>query len=287
MYKGLMLTNALPSAEKELAMFAYGVETLRKYDINHIEFYTKDETLVRKYGKIVKDNGYTSSFHGALDLKRSGWCRLCSEDEIIRQKSVEFSKWSIEKAISAGSVKAIIQSGRYPDESKYEAKCWDALAESLETLSSFAGEDIQIEIEPCDRSIEVCQLIGPAMATYTFMRNLNKKNVLLAMDTAHIALAFEDAIEAIKLCKPYSEHVHLTNCVVNPEADLYGDKHPMFGYPNGVFSDEQAQAIYKDILDLYGDETLYVAPEMICRDSDEKAYLDKLLASMPWFFEKV
>lgn len=287
MKKGLMLTNAMLSSEKDPAMFKYGVEALRDYDIQLVEYYTKDEHLAKEYGRIVKENGYIGIFHSALDQKRSGWCRLCSEDEAVRKKSVDFSKWTIDKAVSSGAIRAVIQSGTYPEDSSKEAACWDALTKSVEELSSFVGKDVQLGIEPCDRSLDVRQLIGPSMATYTFIKNLNRDNIILTLDTAHIALTFEDVIETVKLCKPFCDHIHIANCVVDPSVELYGDKHPLFGYPGSVFSDEEAQTMYNDILDIYAGQDLYISPEMICRENDEKTYFGKMLNSMPWFFQKI
>lgn len=287
MKKGLMLTNAMLSSQKELSMFRYGVETLGKYDIQLIEYYTKEEQLAKEYGKIIRERGYIGIFHSALDQKRSGWCRLCSEEEPLRKKSVDFSKWTIDKAVSSGSIRAVIQSGTYPEDPSKEAACWEALAKSLEELSTFVGKDIQLGIEPCDRSLDVRQLIGPAMATYTFIKNLNKDNIILTLDTAHIALTFEDVVETVRLCKPFCDHIHVANCVVDPSVELYGDKHPLFGYPGSVFSDEEAQAMYQKIVDVYAGQDLYISPEMICREKDEKAYFEKMLNSMPWFFQKI
>ena len=287
MKKGLMLTNAMLSSERDPVLFAYGAEVLRKYDLQLIEYYTKEDELAKEYGKIVRDNGFIGLFHSALDQKRSGWCRLCAEEETLRQKSLDFSKWTIEKAIASGAIRAVIQSGTFPEDAKNEAKCWDALKESVRELAEFVGNDIELGIEPCDRSMDVRQLIGPAMATYTFMQELDRKNVVLTLDTAHIALTFEDPVAAVKLCKPFCDHVHIANCVLDPADPLFGDKHPLFSYPNGAINDEQAQTMYSRICSMYEGEEFYVSAEMIGREKDEKAYFAKMLESMPWFFKAV
>lgn len=287
MQKGLMLTNAMLSSEKDPAMFRLGVEVLKDFDVQIIEYYTKEDKLAEEYGRIVRDNGFTGLFHSALDQKRSGWCRLCAEDEEIRRRSIDFSKWTIEKAVSSGAFRTVIQSGTTPEDPSKEAYCWDSLTRSMEELSDFVGNEIELGIEPCDRSLDVRQLVGPAMSTFNFFQRLNRKNVILTLDTAHIALTFEDPVEVVRLCLPFCDHIHLANCVTDPAGELFGDKHPLFGFPGSVFSDEEAQTMYAAIGDLFGDREWYASPEMICREEDEPAYLKRMLERMPWFFTRL
>ncbi len=42
-----------------------------------------------------------------------------------------------------------------------------------------------------------------------------------------------EAPDVLKHIMPYLYHVHIGNCVLDPEDPLYGDTHPTFAYPNG------------------------------------------------------
>ena len=43
-----------------------------------------------------------------------------------------------------------------------------------------------------------------------------------------------EAPDVLKYLMPYLYHVHIGNCVLDPEDPLYGDTHPTFAYPNGA-----------------------------------------------------
>lgn len=285
-YKGLMLTNAMLASESDEELFDWGLTVLADYDLQLVEFYAPDLERSRRYGRRCQEYGYTTVFHSALDQKRSGWCRLCAEGEALRKESLEFTKRSIDKAAAAGAVKAVIQSGTYPQDPSFEGVCLDALIRSLEELSDFVGQDILLSVEPCDRSIDVRQLIGPALETCSMMEKLDRPNVSLTMDTAHIALTFEDPYMAVKLCKPYSNHIHLANCYIDREHPLFGDKHPLFGAEGGSIGCKEAEALFGRIAELYEGGDLYISTEMIGREPDQRAYFTHMLDSMPWFFTR-
>lgn len=169
--KGLMLSNVLPQMEHDADLFVWGIEKIQKYDLQAIEFYSEAK-LAKQYGERIRDVGWEVIFHSALDQKRSGWCRICAENENERRKSVDFTKRSLETAISAGASRAVLQSGRYPENPAMEGVCLDMLEKSVHELLDFVGNRLQLSIEPCDRSIEIRQLIGPAMTSYGFMQRI-------------------------------------------------------------------------------------------------------------------
>ena len=182
----------------------------------------------------------------------------------------------------------VIQSGRAPEITENEGLCLEALTKSVRSLMNFAGDDIEIAMEPCDRSVDVKQLIGPAMETYTWLEHLNESKFSLTMDTAHIALSFEEPIESIKLLKKYSNHIHLANSCLRHGDELFGDKHPLFNYANGTIDDSKAQKLLAEIEALYDDDkNAIISTEMICREEDERQFFVKMIDSMPWFFRRI
>ncbi len=251
MLRGTSVTQAVSGAETDVSAFRRAVEKLAPYDLQVVEFYTTSEHA-GEYGKIVRENGYIPVFHNALDQKRSGWCRLCAEDEDVRLRSVDLTKLSLEKALEAGAVRSVIQSGTMPEDHALEGECLAALARSLEELHAFTGDALVLSLEPCDRSIMIRQLLGPALETATFMRELKVPGVGLTVDISHCRLLFEDPVETIRLLKPFCTHIHIANSCVKPGDPLFGDTHPLFSYPNGTMSSAQAREIFEFVRELYG-----------------------------------
>lgn len=283
-YKGLAITSAVPESEKNPEMFFYALDAIGKCDLQLLEIYAYEKENASEYGKASKERGYKTVFLTGIDQKRSGWCRICAEDEGIRVKSLDFTKKSLEKAFAAQAFRAVILSGDFPKQPVMEGVCLEAFARSLEELHAFVGKDMDLGIEICDRSVAGCQLIGSSLEAYTFVKNLNVNGVVLTMDTAHVMLSYEDPFEAVKLCKPVSDHVHFSNCCNIKGHPLFGDKHPLFGEEGSQLSDAKAQELYKCILETYADKDLYLTAEMLGTVPDQRAFLHRFIDSMPWFF---
>ena len=283
--KGLVLTNAIPQAEQDETLFIKALDYILNFDLEVIEFYT-DETRASRYGRAIKDRNLEPIFITALDQRRAGDCRICSENESQRVRSVDITKRSIEKAMSAGAKRTIIQSGTYPNDYTKEVDCMHAVEKSIRELSEFAGDDIMILLEPCDRSVQICQLLGPSLQVYSLMKKLSLTNFGLTMDVAHITELFEDTGEALQLCKPYCDHVHIANCVLDTTSELFGDKHPLFGVEKGCYSINDGYLLYQDARNLYKNENLFISVEMMGYDAEPMPYLDSLIENMPWFFKK-
>ena len=281
--KGVVLTNAIMQAELDEALFNEGLDYLAQFDLGAIEFYTNDE-LAPRYGQAVMDRGFEPVFIAALDQKRNSDCRVCSEDENQRVRSVGIAKSAVAKAISSGAKRAIIHGGSYPQDAVNEVRCMRAVEKSLQELSAFAGGDIKLLLEPCDRSVELFHLFGPSMQVYSLMKRLSLANLGLTMDSAHITELFEDPYDSFRLCKPYCGHIHIANCTMDPTSDQFGDKHPLFGVEKSSFTSEEGRLIYEDACQLYKDDTLYISLEMIGRDTPPMDYLASLVANAGWFF---
>jgi len=282
--RGFVLTNAMIQAEQDEALFNEALDYLTQYKLEFIEFYT-DEIRAERYGKAIKDRGYEPLFLTALDQKRNADCRICSEDESQRVRSVDFTKRSIEKAISSGAKRTLFMSGAYPNDYLKEVICMNAVEKSMRELSEFAGSDIKLMLEPCDRSVDICQLLGPSMQVFTLMKKLSLPNIGLTMDVSHITELFEDPIEAIRLCKPYCDHIHIANCAMDPESELFGDKHPLFGIDKGCYSEDDSYRMYQEIIALYSNDNLYISLEMISHGALPMPFLTSVIDNVPWFFK--
>jgi len=283
--KGLVLTNAISASEHDEKLFNEALDYLMQFDLSVIEFYT-DEERARRFGDAVRDRGFEPIFLSGMDQKRNSKCRLCSEEEEQRRYSVDFMKRSIEKAIKSGAKRTLIQGGAYPADPKKEVLAMAALEKSLRELSDFSGKDIILLLEPCDRSVDMCQLIGPSMQAYSLFKKLSLPNVRLTMDVAHVTELFEEVGAALALCKPFCNHVHLANCVLDTTSELFGDKHPFFGAEKSCYSVAQSKDLYEEIKAIYGDDDVTVSMEMIGHDPEYMAYMQKLVDHVSWFFLK-
>ena len=285
--RGFVLTNAALEMETNYDFFCQGLALLTEYQVDAVEFYT-DLKNVARYAKAAADHGLTPVYLTAIAQKRSGTCQLCATEESVRAASVEFTKESVSRAMDAGISWTLIQSGPMPADVAREGDALDALARSLEELSQFAGDRITMNLEPCDRSVDVRQLLGPTMETYTFMSRLNLPydNVKLTMDVAHITELFEDPLTAIALCKPYCRHIHLANCVLKHGAALFGDKHPPYGAEDSCYTSEQARDMFQKIEQMYADTPFLASLEMIHQGLRTLDYVEAVLQSAPWFYRK-
>jgi len=283
--KGIVLTSAMLQAEHDESLFNEALDFLMQFDIKVIEFFT-DAERAKCYGEAIISRNFEPLFISALDQRRNSDCRICSEDESQRLRSVDFTKRSIEKAILSGSKRTLIQSGTYPIDPLHEVKCMKAVEKSLIELSEFAGDDIRLMLEPCDRSVQLCQLLGPSLQVYTLMKKLSLNNIGLTMDIAHITELFEDPIDAISLCKPYCDHIHIANCVLEPTSELFGDKHPLFGVADGCYNSEDGDKQYREVSSLYNNENLYISMEMMGFDNEPMPFLKDMINNTPWFFVK-
>ena len=66
-----------------------------------------------------------------------------------------------------------------------------------------------------------------------------------------VAQLGEDLEQATQDAGDCLVHAHVANCVLDPRDPLYGDKHPPFGVPGGVYTVDDAVR-YIDVLEQSG-----------------------------------
>lgn len=126
-------------------------------------------------------------------------------------------------------------SGKWEPETKEEA--FSQLLKTTKTLCKKAKEkNMLVELEVFDYDVDKCSLIGPAPLAARFAEEVRKEcdNFGLIVDLSHIPITHETSAEVVHTLRPYISHFHYGNAVLTPGCDAYGDKHPRFGYPNGV-----------------------------------------------------
>ena len=55
----------------------------------------------------------------------------------------------------------------------------------------------------------------------------------LMIDLSHLPLQGESTRDSLVQARDYLTHIHVGNCILDPEHPGYGDTHPRFGVPGG------------------------------------------------------
>jgi sugar phosphate isomerase/epimerase len=111
-------------------------------------------------------------------------------------------------------------------------------------VSSQLPADVVLALEPTDRDIDKFFLFGPLGDTVSFVKRLQNDNVNigLLLDMCHVPIMHETLESALEISKDVLCHIHLGNCVIQDETDMYyGDKHPSWDYPGGEYSSEDGK----------------------------------------------
>ncbi|MBD2860736.1 sugar phosphate isomerase/epimerase family protein [Paenibacillus oceani] len=159
-----------------------------------------------------------------------------SPDTSVREHTLDEAKSHVRRARRLGARKIVVASGIDPGVGKRDEQR-GYFVEYLTALCSHAGPDLDILIEPFDRSIGKCLLIGPSEEAVEIVRRVHRNgtiNLGLLVDMGHIPLMEETFRHALQTASPYVRHIHLGSCVKRiPNDPLYGDMHPPWGYPGG------------------------------------------------------
>jgi sugar phosphate isomerase/epimerase len=164
---------------------------------------------------------------------------ICSPDENVRVRAMEELLPHVAQAAECGVHSIGVISGR-DVAPLLRPQAMQSLARSLRELADEAERHgiERLEIETMDREVHKRQLLGPTEESLRFLQALRREipSLSLVYDTAHIALLEEDPIESLELAAGMVGHLHLSNCVADPDHPLYGDHHLPIGDPG--FLDE-------------------------------------------------
>jgi sugar phosphate isomerase/epimerase len=210
----------------------------------------------------------------------------CSPDRDIRKKAVASLGECFHFARQAGASAVMLSSGARPDDERDDNECFSLLADSLACLHRLEP-DLPILLEPGDRDVEYRHLVGPTARAVEFTAACRKDGIPLGLifDMSHAAQLGEALGTAWNQAEPFCSHVHFANCILDKNSPLYGDKHPFFEVPGGVYTHQDA----RDFLALLqkSPKTFTISLEMICpAGEDEERFFDHLTRIHPWFFEQ-
>ncbi|MBO2521362.1 MAG: sugar phosphate isomerase/epimerase [Clostridia bacterium] len=169
-------------------------------------------------------------------IQLSGGLDLNSPDEGERKKAVETLIGYLPMAKELGATKFALLSGRDPGPEGRDAAI-ERLVDSLAQVCEAArGYDLAVALEVFDREIDKKAVIGSTKDAVRVAARLRPQfpDFGLMLDLSHLPLQGESSREALTLAKDYITHIHVGNCILDPEHPLYGDSHPRFGAPGGV-----------------------------------------------------
>lgn len=280
-YHSVVLTALIPEAKNDLWLFAAAAERAAEAGADTIEFYTEPQNA-RRWGNVLKELGMRGVYLAAYIQKQMGY-DLSSTDPATAAKAVEIGKASIDAGMEAGAWRVLLSGGRYPEHSGEEALAWDALREALCSLAEYAKGGISLSLEPGDRSVDAMQLAGPTADTVNMIEQIAARYpIALTMDVSHMAQLAEQPEEAIRRAAPFCDHVHIANCVLKKDSSLYGDKHPFFDEPDGVYTRQRLQQLADFSLRVLPHSELTVAAEVISKGGMSE--VDRLLKDEAWLF---
>ncbi|MGI6083001.1 MAG: Cgl0159 family (beta/alpha)8-fold protein [Limnochordia bacterium] len=263
----------------------------------------KDKQLRAEVAELLKASGKNVIFSAQpVQLVNEDalipWEDISCIDEVGRQQAVERLKGCISQAYELGASQFCMVSGRDPGAESGLGKretAFRQLLRSIDELCEYSGkyaaennlEPMRITLEIFDRSPEPNhknQFIGPSDEACELARrlrdNYGRTEFGLLYDLSHMPLlrgnSFTSETPAVlRELAPYLNHVHIGNCVTDPQDPLYGDSHPRFDYPGGAVDEDMLAEFVKVLVEIdyqggigfevmpYGDEI----PSMVVKST--------------------
>lgn len=188
----------------------------------------------------------------AQPIQLGGKLDLNSPDEAERKRAVDTLTRYFPMAKELGATKFALLSGLDPgDEEREEAIAH--FIDSMQQLCSKAREyDLALALEVFDREIDKKALIGSTRDAVRVAAKLRPDfpDFGLMLDLSHLPLQGEGSRESLTQAKGYITHIHVGNCVLDPNHPGYGDSHPPFGVPEGENDVDELADFLRVLLDI-------------------------------------
>jgi len=210
-----------------------------------------DPATRRSAATLLRNAGLGIGF-GCQPMLLSGRHDLNSLDDTQRRAAIDTCLTGLDQAIELGATKLAVLSGPDPAETDRNPAT-DALVASLTELGqACASAGLQLCLETFDRDIDKKCLIGPNHLGVDISNQVRTHvpDFGLLIDLSHLPLQGEGIQEAVQLTRDHLSHVHIGNCVLDPNDPLYGDQHPRFGYPTGSNDVNELRTFLAALLDI-------------------------------------
>lgn len=194
-----------------------------------------DEAVRKKAAALLETSRMEVGF-ACQPIQLGAKLDLNTADEAERRRAVETLKSFLPMAKELGATKFALLSGQDPGPEGREAAI-GRLIESLSELCEAARPyGLAVTLEVFDREIDKKALIGSTRDAVRVAARLRPHfpDFGLMLDLSHLPLQKESSREALTLAQDYITHIHVGNCIVDPDHPFYGDSHPRFGAPGGA-----------------------------------------------------
>lgn len=189
---------------------------------------------------------------GAQPIQLGNKLDLNSADPAARAHAVEKLQQAARDAADLGAGKFALMSGPDPGADRRE-EAIDLLVDSLSQICATARSvGVPVALEVFDREVDKKSLIGSTHDAVRVAARLRPEfpDFGLMLDLSHLPLQGESSREALTLAKDYLTHIHIGNCVLDPDHPGYGDTHPPFGVPEGVNDVRELAEFLRVLLDI-------------------------------------
>ncbi len=216
-------------------------------EISHIE----DKDTRTEVSKILKTSNIRVSF-GAQPAIFGGKLNINSDNDEIRNESVDILKELIDEAYQMDAESFVFVSGQRSEEASLESQLEliklsiDKLCRyNLKIANDFGKDPMDMILETFDQKpFAKNRLIGPTDIAVELTRNIKEKfnDFGLLLDLSHLPILGEDYKDSLVKAKEYIKHIHIGNCILKDrEHAAYGDEHPRFCIEKGeIFTSELA-----------------------------------------------
>lgn len=251
---------------------------------NTIEFFFEgSESDKKRIKEALERSNMNSIFLGAYYLKTNG-INLGNLSHLKRNDAITITKKLVDEAFYYGSEKMMVVSGKNVTDKREAMQSFENLTDSLYRLCDYTdklseNKTPSITLEHFNHIGEPYFLVGPTVCAVKLARKVKNysSNFELTFDLSHIYQLKEDLRESFKAAVPYTNHIHLANCVTDDsQSPLFGDKHPPFDIPGGDVSSERLMEFLKDLSLLKQFQDFTIGIEIIPAAADlENAVFEK------------
>lgn len=158
--------------------------------------------------KELEKNGLDAIICGAFGPDRN----ICSDDPKIRENAKTYIRWLIDAAVKVGSpvicgpMYSSVGKDHIEDPGKRKAE-WDLAVSGIREMADYASKmNIKLAMEPLNRfETDMINIVSQGML---FIKDVDRDNVGLHLDTFHMHLEEKSSPAAIKLAGDRIFHFH-------------------------------------------------------------------------------
>lgn len=275
MKKGICLTAIYPEAMYNCSLLLGLLErTAQEKIFDCVEFYfqgtREEEYEIRSQLEKLK---LSAVFHGGFPMKRDR-IDISAKEEGERLKSVEICSALYESACRMGADKMLILSGPSWNVRDEEGLIRQTRKSLMELAGKIKDGSPSLTLEYFNDQGEPWLAVGDILLVRKIFEGMDLPRVEITFDTSHTIQMNRDILKSFRILRPWIRHLHLANSVsMDPDSQLFGDKHPLFDAEGGDFSLAEIKRLYSILKEENLLENVEICSmEIISRGSEESYY---------------